>query len=393
MLTTWRQVLEAEHFSSGHDVFLARERHTGPRMLFIDHYVPTWDRDSGSRRMFEYLSIFQELGFKVTLWPDNLFRSEPYTSQLQQRGIEVIYGRNSFDEYIHLYGRYFDVVYGCRASVMKKYMRALRRMVPRLKIVYDPHDLGFIRETRRAEVEGSRKALSEAKSLNSTEKLIMRSSDAIVAVSAREQELISSRHADKQCTLLQSIYDARPPTLPFSQRTDILFLGGFDHPPNVDAMQWFVREVIGIIRESLPDVSLDIVGSNPPATVMALASPFVRVVGYVENLDPCFESHRVFVAPLRYGAGEKGKIANSLSHGLPVVTTSVGAEGMAMVEGESVLVADTAREFAARVVRAYTDDALWERLSSGGLAYAEKYHGRATMKTRIEQMFHDLGVL
>ena len=155
--------------------------------------------------------------------------------------------------------------------------------------------------------------------------------------------------------------------LPFERRRDLVFVGGFRHPPNVDAVCWFVESVFPLIRTQLPDVDFHCIGGELTPEVQALASRAgVRVHGYVPDISPYMDGCRIAIAPLRYGAGVKGKINLSMAHGQPVVATSRAAEGMHLSHGHDVLVADDAREFADAVVRLYHDAPLWRALSLHG---------------------------
>ncbi|MFQ5924452.1 MAG: glycosyltransferase family 4 protein, partial [Dehalococcoidia bacterium] len=181
------------------------------------------------------------------------------------------------------------------------------------------------------------------------------------------------------------------PRRPFSERRDIVFVGGFDHTPNVDAVTFFVKEIFPLVKESLHDVRFyivgsAIVGSNPPGQVLSLASEDVIVTGYVRDLTPYFESCKLSVAPLRYGAGVKGKINQSMSHGLPVVTTSIGAEGMEAMDGEDILIADSAADFAHKIALLYRDGSLWHRLSENSMRNIQRYHSYEAAKTKLGEL-------
>jgi glycosyltransferase involved in cell wall biosynthesis len=154
--------------------------------------------------------------------------------------------------------------------------------------------------------------------------------------------------------------------IPFAERAHLLFVGNFGHRPNTDAVHFLAREVMPLIRHSLPEVELLVVGVNVPPDFAGYADQGIRVLGYVAELDPLMFGCRVFVAPIRFGSGVNGKIGEALSYGLPVVTTTIGAEGWRFAKGEQVLIADTPNDFAAEVIRIYQDAVLWQRLSDAG---------------------------
>jgi hypothetical protein len=147
-------------------------------------------------------------------------------------------------------------------------------------------------------------------------------------------------------------------------------VGGFRHPPNADAVLFFCRQVLPLVRRALPDVTVTLVGDAPPKEVRALSSPAITVTGWVPDVEPYLASHCVAIAPLRYGAGLKGKIVQAMGAGLPVVTTTVGAEGMELLHGGTALIADSPEGFAEAIARLCTDQDLHARLSRNGVAHA-----------------------
>ena len=358
-------------------------------VLFIDRHVPTWDRDSGSRRMFEYIAMLRDSGTNVAFWPDDLQPREPYTRTLQSMGVEVMYGEQSLPVYLH--SRNIAAAYCSRSEVTRRHIDVLTTAAE-LGIIYDPHDLSYVREQREAIIARDRGLTQRAAASERREDYIMRRSDVIVSVSTADMARVKRKFPNKRHVLLQSIFDPQRTDLPFARRSGLVFVGGFKHSPNVDAMLWFVSRVLPQIVQSVPDVTLDIVGSDPPDSVLRLSGDHIRVTGYVPDIDPYLGQARVFVAPLRYGAGEKGKIAYSLSRGLPVVTTSIGAEGMSLTPGRDVAVADTAEEFAQAVVVLYTDATLWGQLAEMGLEYVALNHSRQLMMDRLGGVLQGFGV-
>jgi glycosyltransferase involved in cell wall biosynthesis len=167
----------------------------------------------------------------------------------------------------------------------------------------------------------------------------------------------------------------------------MVFIGGFLHDPNVDAMMWFVRDIMPTVEDA--GRHLVILGSDPPPRIMALRSPEVDVTGYVEDADPYFNAAAVFVAPLRYGAGVKGKIGHAMSRGLPVVTTSIGAEGIGIIDGVHGLVRDDAKSFADAVTEVASNRELWGRLSQAGLELVGSTLGRERMRERLRGLLAD----
>jgi glycosyltransferase involved in cell wall biosynthesis len=157
-------------------------------------------------------------------------------------------------------------------------------------------------------------------------------------------------------------------------------------------VQYFVAQIMPLLRQRLPGVRFYAVGSKPPAEILALASEDVIITGFVEELSPLLAKMRVSVAPLRYGAGIKGKIGSAMVVGLPVVATPPAAEGMSLRDGENILVADGAEQFADSVVRLYQDEALWNHITHNGLEFAENAWGAEAAWKILNVILNDLGI-
>ena len=211
----------------------------------------------------------------------------------------------------------------------------------------------------------------------------MRDSDVVAAITEAEAATIRAHVPGSKVIVLPNVHDV-PEATPsgFGEREDLLFIGGFAHDPNVDAVFHFTGEIEELLRPHL-DARLWVVGSKPPEEIYALQSPQLVVTGYVPDADAYFDRCRVFVAPLRYGAGMKGKVGHALAMGLPVVTTSIGAEGMELRDGRDVLVRDDPASFAAAVVEVYSDQELWETLSRNGRELVRERWGPDAMRSRL----------
>src|SRR5213075_2962088 len=156
----------------------------------------------------------------------------------------------------------------------------------------------------------------------------------------------------------------------------LVFIGGFRHPPNTDAVLWYASEILPRVRDKLPGVKTYIVGSDVPSTIRKLAAHDFVVTGYVPDIAPYFTACRVSISPLRYGAGVKGKINLAMSYGVPVVATTSSIEGMYLTPGFDVLTGDTPAEFADAIVRLYHDRELWEKVAAGGRDNIRRYFSR-----------------
>jgi glycosyltransferase involved in cell wall biosynthesis len=170
-----------------------------------------------------------------------------------------------------------------------------------------------------------------------------------------------------------------------------MFVGGFQHPPNVDAVRYYADEIWPRVRSALPEVKTYIIGSKMTEDLARHGrAAGLEMVGYVPDLEPYLNGCRLSISPLRFGAGVKGKVNQSMSYGLPVVASPVSVEGMSLAHQENILVADTADEFAQAVIRLYTDDELWQRLSAAGLENIKVQFSSETARRALAEM---LGLL
>ncbi len=375
----WRQQLESEHLRSAPtNVRAAANRHRGRHVLVVDFRVPMWDRDAGSLRMLGIMQSLLGLGVRVTFMPDNFLPSQPYTRVLQRMGIEVLYGAFDVNAELAAIGPRLSAVILSRPHAASRWLDSMREFAPSATIVYDTVDLHWLREARRsaagsslgeayAATNGKLASIApKAEALRELELAMIRAADTTLVVSDSERVQVELDVPDANVLVVPTFHDVEPYVPPPEDRSGILFVGGFEHPPNGDAAIRLVKEVMPAVWRELGDVQVTIVGSHAPPEVQALASPLVDVAGWIEDLGPVLDHARLMVAPLRYGAGMKGKVTQALAIGLPVVTTSIGAEGLEGHEEECLLVADDPQELAAHVIRAYRDDDLWRRLSRAG---------------------------
>lgn len=390
----WRSVLERDHFANGEQVFKARDRSRGTNtILVVDHYIPQPDRDAGSRCMVCYMNQFLSMGMRVIFWPQNLTYDKDYAIPLQRLGIEVIYGgeyARGFDDWIQKNGQHIDFAFLSRPYVSAEFIPGLSAY-SRAKLLYFGVDLHFARANKEFELTGDRRLLAEADYIREEELKIWRSVDVVYYPSYTETETVLSMLPTARAQTLPAYYYpalAEPPPLP-NARKDLLFVAGFGHPPNVDAATWFVAEILPLIRRRFPDIRLTLVGSNPTAKVLELASEMIDVTGYVTDaqLKRYYDEARVAVVPLRFGAGVKNKVVEAMHNGAALVTTSIGAQGLPALEA-AIPVHDDAQGFAAEVCTLLEDDDYVMQVSQHGREYVEKHYSFEVMR---DVLLEDLG--
>jgi GT2 family glycosyltransferase len=370
----------------------SRRRGTG-RILVIDHWVPSPDRDSGSVRMDRLLTLLQSAGLEVTFTAPRLHHTGAGTERLQRRGVEVLYAPWVPSVRAHLaeQGRRYDMVLLSRRDPAELYLADVRELAPQAAVAFDTVDLHFVRESRAAELARDDDALSLARQRGDAELALMRRSDVTVVVSSADARWLASEHGIRNTVVISNVHDnVATEVPPFDARRDLVFVGYFAHAPNTDGIMWFVREVLPIVQARLPGVGLHVIGAEPPEELRRASSHTVHVHGRVSDLERYLDAARVMVAPLRYGAGVKGKITQSLSRGLPVVGTTVAAEGMEVIAGVDLLVADTPAAFADAVEQLYRNEGLWTELSQRGRDVARQHYSVEAAAAGVAQLVRHL---
>ena len=360
------------------------------QILIIDAHTPRPDHDSGSLRLVNLMRLLREEGAHVVFLPADRSRIEPYAAQLQHLGVESWYAPFAArpPAWLREHGARFDAVMVSRYYVASEFLPLLRTHAPQARLIFDTVDLHYLRERRGAEIAGDAALARTAERTRALELEVIAASDVTLVVSDVERGLLRKDAPDAHVELLSNLHRIAGSGQSFAQRRDLVFVGGFRHPPNVDAVLWFVAEVLPRILERLSDVRFHCIGSHTPPQIVALgARPGVVVHGHVADIDPYMDGCRIAIASLRYGAGVKGKINLSMAHGQPVVATACAVEGMHLRDGEDVLVADDPQAFADAVVRLYEDESLWNRLARNGLDNVAKNFSLDSARETVRKVF------
>lgn len=372
----------------------ARDHRLRGRVLLVDAHTPEPDQDSGSVRLTRLMGCLQDLGYGVDFLPDNRAFAGQYTRALQAEGVRTWFApwADSLTGFFREHGGEYAAIIVSRHYVAVNYASLIRRHCPQARFVFDTVDLHYLREQRLAELEGSAALASVARQTRRSELGVIREADATLVVSEAEREVLAGDAPGARVHLLSNIHVVRGRRADFAERSDLFFVGGYQHPPNIDAATWFVNDIWPLVRERLPGTRFHLVGSKAPEEVRALAGDGVVFHGFVPSLDPFLDRCRLAVAPLRYGAGVKGKVNHSMAHGQPVVATPAAVEGMHAEHQRDILVADSAAAFAQAVVRLYEDEELWMRLSDAGLENVRRHFSMEAAMASIQALFADLGV-
>jgi O-antigen biosynthesis protein len=374
-----------------------RPRNGKPQLLMILPFMPLYDKAAGELKWFRTLPLLQER-YDVVLLARNAQQQRKYIDAVEAMGVTVyatdqtrleamgISAEAPFrlDFEALLRANDFQAVLIGFWHVAHQYLEEIRRHAPRAMVVIDSVDLEYVRLERKGALTGSEAERWKSEWVRRAELEMYRRADLVLTVTEQDRRTLQAEIPGLATGISADIH---PLLEPCEESDGLLFVGNFGHDPNEDAVRWFCREVFPRIRPQLPGVRLSVVGNAPTPAVLALAGPDVTVTGYVPEVDPYYQAARVGVFPIRYGAGMKGKVAKGLLAGLPMVLTSVCAEGMELVHEESALIADTAETFAEAVVRLYRDEALRARVRRGAQRTGERLYGLATVRRHWEATF------
>lgn len=374
----WDKLLKKQFVNP--NLFNARDRNFNQkRIIVFDETVPYFEQNAGNRCTFMYLQIFQQIGFFVTFISDNFEDYNQYIEILEQKGIEVIYKSRymtNFTEWLEQNLKYFNFVFLQRPKIALKYIDFIKKYFYG-KILYFGHDLSFNRLFREYKITGQEEYLQESIFWEKKEMEIINKSDVCYVVGNYEEELLKKKFKYKPIRNIPIyIYEKLLSDVEkdFSKRKGILFVGNFNHRPNSDAILWFTKEIYPYIIEKYPDIILHIVGSPVFKEIKEIESTNIKLYGFLGDKDLYFlyKKCRIAIAPLRFGAGVKGKIIEAAYNQIPMITTSIGAEGLDKSIG-SFLVEDDALKMSELICSIYNDYHKLKEISDSGINFIKKY--------------------
>ncbi|MDQ7084458.1 MAG: glycosyltransferase [Sulfurovum sp.] len=399
-LNKWKEELSKNQFPNAQQVFVARDRSARKKhLLFIDHYLPHYDKDAGSKATLQYLKLFVKNDIQVHFIGDNFhdYPNTPYLDTLTQLGIEVLHGEwyaHHWQDWVKENTQHLDYILLSRPHIAEKYIDFLQEQ-SHAKIIYFGHDLHYLRQRREYEIKQDKVYLDASVYWMKKELDLVHKSDVSFFFSEIEKaELLKLHPYASIDTVPLYIYDSfKDRETKIEDCSDIMFVGGFNHTPNTDAVLWFVEHIWSIIEVKIEDMKFYIIGSNPTEEVLALASNRIIVTGYVEDteLDYFYTQCKVVVAPLRYGAGIKGKVVDALYNAMPIVATSIAAEGLD--DASSImLIEDDAEQFAQKVLSLYSDNILANSYARKALEYCKMYFSEERAKSQMKHIFTEFEV-
>lgn len=391
----WAKVLPI-HGTSEDGPSRSADRRLARHVLVVDAVTPAPDQDSGSVDMVNLIRILTSLGWRVHFIPQtNYAHFGRYTDELQELGVECVYfpPYRTLEHYLEENGDLFDTVFVCRERIARNVMPVIAKKLPKAKRVFYTVDLHYLRSERQAELTKDPRIAGEAQKTKDSELALMRQSDLTILLSEVEKDIIAAELPGARTAIVPLIRDIPGRRSGFRARSNVVFIGSFNHPPNVDAVEWLVKEIWPLVRQRKVNARLRICGSNMPDAVRKLCAQEtdIEAVGFVADLGEVFDHCRLSVAPLRFGAGLKGKLATSFGYGVPCVATRVAIEGMSEDGLEPCrLQGETAEELADLIAHYYRSEQDWERASRASLAYVEQQFSFNVVRETVSKIMKDL---
>jgi len=360
-------------------------------VLIIDEIIPEFNKDSGSRRLTEIIKLLLKNKVSVFLIADlkqYKYKSD-YIQKFKDLGVNVY--QPSIDQkgqlvtkedFIKLITPKIDVAWLHRPTIFSKFQSLVKTANPNIKLVFDMVDFHYVRLLREYELNKDEALKAEAEKFLKIELENCKNADVVIAISTTDKELLKQHfNTDEKVVLISNIHqhiDKSDNFNSFENRNDLLFVGSFRHDPNSDAVKYLKEDIMPLVWKVIPDLKVNIIGSYITDEIEALASDKFKLLGFVDDLNAVINTAKLFVAPLRFGAGIKGKIGQSLEHSLPLVTTNVGAEGFDFGEQTNVMIANNAEAIAQKVIDLYTNKILWEEASNSCKTILEPFSLKVT---------------
>lgn len=381
----WNEELIANHKPNGVDLFHARDRSFNKKtILFIDATVPQFDDNAGNRTVYDYMRILVHLGYNVKLMVENFYRDPQYTPIYESMGIEVLYGPNyaaEWKSWIKSNADNIDYVMLFRAQCAEYFLEYVKENCS-AKIFYNVADLHFIRKEREYKITGDKRALDESARYKKIETHYLKMADVCVTVSTDEFKIISSIVDSSKVRVFPIYcYNGIKNGKKVGNNHELMFVGSFNHPPNKDAVEWFISDILPKISLKVHDVVVNIVGSNVPEILINRSPECVVYHNHVsdDELSALYDKVRAVVIPLRYGAGVKGKTVEAIHNLVPLVSTTIGIEGIFDVD-QIIKPCDDADSFADETIRLLLDDDYSNTVSSTYKKYMESHFSQKEME-------------
>ncbi len=345
------------------------------RALVIDESIPDADRDAGSSAILSHMHALRRLGHAVEFVPAYaMAAAADAVARLEAAGFLAWTAPwvGSVEEVLRRGGDGYAVVYVHRLAVMLKYGALIRRWCPGARLVYCVADLHHLRAEREAALATGVAGNAEILDLREAELAAIRAADGPITHSTVEQGRLAALLPGVRVHVVPWEVALPPPVGPASRRRGVAFVGSFGHAPNRDAAWELLEAVMPLVWAQDPTIPFLLAGSGMPEALKDAATQAkgrVEVLGQIPVLAELWGRALVSAAPLRFGAGIKGKVLDSLAAGIPCLCTAIAAEGLGLPPALAGLVQDTAAGMAREIVRLHHDPGAVDRLGAAGRDY------------------------
>ena len=329
--------------------------------------MPTHDKDSGSNRLLEIILAFKKQNYNCVICVENVFENDKYVQFYKQLGVVVYVESFQFDSYKSFLKSLntIDYIWYYGPNTLKNYLNKVSEFLPKAKSIFDMVDIHFLRYQRAIEIDPNRISLKKRyKKYFNIETKLAKKVDFVIAISDKEKAFMSDYLPNNEIVTISNVHypKVKQDDIPtFGKRENLLFIGS-SHTPNIDAVHYLYNEIMPLVWAKLPNIKVQIIGSVNKE-INSITHENIEFLGFVEHVEPYFLNSKLMIAPLRYGAGVKGKVGQAFEYYLPVVTTSIGAEGMFLENEINAMIADNATDFANKIIEVYTQSEVWEKLS------------------------------
>lgn len=354
-------------------------------ILFASRDFPTHDKDSGSNRLKEIIFIYKELGYNCILFAPHIFEDDAYVKFYKENDI-IVFTENKKYKTIHEFLNDFkkvDFVWFNGPLALNLFYQKIKSILPTAKFIYDMVDIHFLRYKRAIEIEPNRISLKKKyKHFFRLETVVAPQLDYIIAISDKEKEIMRKYIEERKILTISNIHY---PKINIAERNDfasssgIVFIGSI-HEPNIDAVKFLYEKIMPLVWKENPGLEVSVIGNVADKLDLKLYPKF-KFLGFVESIEEHFMTSKLMVAPLRFGAGVKGKIGQAFEYFLPVVTTDIGAEGMQLIDEKNVLIANNEKSFAEAIIQLNNDESLWNTLSKNSVDSLRPFSTEAVNET------------
>ncbi len=367
---------------------------TRKNVLIVDHNVPTVDKDAGSRTINNFVDSLLAIGCNVSFWVPNMYPTEDYVKLLEQKGVTVLHGEEyvswskGWEVYLMAHIDDINAILLSRSSISLPILKYLRKHRYPGNIIYYGHDLGFLTVKQEAAIKGDKALIELAEKVKANEDFMYQNVDNSLMIS-QEEIAYMKEYITKPIHYVPAYFfevDAASPG--YDERSGVLFVGGFGHPPNVDAMKWFLDEAYEILDKQ--NIPLTIAGSHIPESILAYKQKFPSLTILPDvptaTLNELYAKTRVAIVPLRLGAGIKGKVLEAMSKGVPVSGTERAFEGLYKDKDFLYKPHNEVKELTDNIVYIYTNKDAWNKMSVYGKSYVLKYYNKEKMKEVFKKL-------